>query len=195
MPGEERAPQKIDACLEARQMAVGARIGKGPIMIVDRLAEEAAPHREGPGAEPTASRGRRNLGPLAHDWSARRHARRASVRVGIPHPVVERAQCRKPQLPRERLHHSIGCDLRPEDRKGDVRRQRLSRRLWRQDRRLWQDRTRRYWCRRYWCRRWDEVGAQKPIGRVAATDATLEQTVVEGAGSQFASGQHEGTRR
>src|SRR4029077_4907189 len=43
--GDQRSAQKIDAELEAPQIAAGARIGEGAIVVVDRLGEEAAPDR------------------------------------------------------------------------------------------------------------------------------------------------------
>src|SRR5262249_16033739 len=43
--GDQRSAQQIDAALEAPQIAAGARIGEGPIVVVDRLGEEGAPDR------------------------------------------------------------------------------------------------------------------------------------------------------
>ena len=43
VPAEQRSPQKIDAALEAAEIAAGTRIGEGLVVIVDRLPEEAAP--------------------------------------------------------------------------------------------------------------------------------------------------------
>jgi hypothetical protein len=40
---DQRAPQKVDAALEAAQIAAGMGISKGLIAVVDRLSEETAP--------------------------------------------------------------------------------------------------------------------------------------------------------
>ena len=45
LAGDQRSAQKIDPALEASQIAVGAWIGEGAIVVVDRLAEEATPQR------------------------------------------------------------------------------------------------------------------------------------------------------
>ena len=45
VPVDQRSAQKIDAALEAPEIAAGARIGEGLIVVVERLAEEAAPDR------------------------------------------------------------------------------------------------------------------------------------------------------
>ena len=43
MIGSTLRKQKIDPTLETPQIAIGAGIGKGLIIVVDRLAEEAPP--------------------------------------------------------------------------------------------------------------------------------------------------------
>ena len=46
----------------------------------------------------------------------RRRLNGATIRlVGVADPVVERAEDREPQLPRQRLHHPIGCEFGPDD--------------------------------------------------------------------------------
>jgi hypothetical protein len=41
--GHQRSTQKIDASLEAPEIAVGLRFGEGLVAVVDRSAEEAPP--------------------------------------------------------------------------------------------------------------------------------------------------------
>ena len=103
----------------------------------------------------------------------------ATVRlVGVADPVVERAEDREPQLPRERLHHAIGGELRPDDRI-DAGRQRIRRRR-RRDRGI------------------GGTGGSGGIGGTMKLErrnqslagrsahAAAEQIIVERAGAQFA---------
>ena len=97
------------------------------------------------------------------------------------------AERRHPQLPRDRLHHAVGRDLRPNDRI-EARRQRpRHRRLRRKDWR-WLDR------RLDWLRRDDEGRAEEPIIWTAAAEASTEKKIVEGAAAHLA-GEREGTGR
>ena len=58
------AAPDIDAALKAQQLAGGARIGKGPIMVVDLLAEDPAPDRGPPaGVQAIGRRFHRRLAP------------------------------------------------------------------------------------------------------------------------------------
>ncbi len=75
-------------------------------------------------------------------------------------------------LPGDRLHHAIGGKLRPDDRKNARRQHGWRRRSANRHFRPWP-----LW--RY------ETRAQEPVVRVAAVEATLKQTIVEGARAQL----------
>ena len=136
MVGDQRSAQKIDAALEAAHVAARARIGEGLIVVVNRLPEEAPPgcrrnNGQGPGADPfpgrQAIRCDRTLNRGNHPArKCRPSGRRACL------------GCWEPQLPRQRLHHPIGGELRPDDRKVDAGRQRVRRRI----KGEWRDRQR-----------------------------------------------------
>src|SRR6185437_13166169 len=155
--------------LHANQPASGTRFCERLVAVVDLLAKDPPPTGTAPAL---------------------------AERVGILHrqcvadTLVQRAEHGETHLSGDRLHHAIGRRPRSDDRI-DTRRQRVRRRIGREHRRNRQgyrrrDRRWRGWSgRRWWgcCRRdrcwWYLEGrAQKPIARVAAVDATMEQTVL-----------------
>ena len=82
----------------------------------------------------------------------------ASVRQQqrVTDALVQRTQRLQAHLPGDWLHHAIGCKLRPDDRNEGWRRPLL-----------------------------DEGRAQEPVVRVAAVEATLEQTIVKRTRAQL----------
>ena len=116
----------------ARQMGLATlgtyqdRVGKGLVVVVDLLAEDAAPYRL-----PAA---------LVRDDSWRGLGDEAVIRgqVGIEagrlarrvaDAVMGGAERGEPHLASDRLHHAIGRKLRPDDRPEGLRRQHRRRRL------------------------------------------------------------------
>ena len=129
--GDHGAAQKVNTALEASQIAGGAGRGEGLKVVMDRLAEEAAPHRRRKQRAGTRSR------PLPGRQANRRDRRLngATIRLVRCRRSGRRA-CQgskaEPQLPRKRLHHPIGGEFGPDDRKLDAGRQ------WVRRRRGWQ---------------------------------------------------------
>ena len=85
LAGHEAAAPQIDSELKADQPAAGARVGKGLVVVVDLLTDDAAPRGAGPA-----------LG----------------VGAGIPNrqriadPLMQRAERGEAHLPGDRLHHA-----------------------------------------------------------------------------------------
>ena len=103
---------------------------------------------------------------------------------------------RKPQLSRQRLHHPIGGEFGPDDRKGDAGRQRVRRRV---DGGMAGPAEARPAAppaaSPAAATAAHEVGAQEPVIGLLPPSAAAEQIIVECAGAQFACGKREGARR
>ena len=95
MARQEATAPHIDAPLKAARPATGTRIGKGLIAIVDPLTEEAGP---------------------VGTRKARAFAAGVRNRQCVTDSFVQCAEHLQAHLPRDRLNHAIGRNLRPDDR-------------------------------------------------------------------------------
>ena len=191
VPGEQRSPQKIDPALEAAEVAAGARIGEGLIVVVECLAEEAAPHRR------RKQRARTRHRPPPGRQAIRRDRRLNGATiplVSVADPIIERAEDAEPQLPRQRLHDTVGGEFGPDDWKGDARRQRIWwRRGW-QDWRLRRKHAATTAATAATAAATHEGRAQEPVIG-AARHTALEQPIVKVSSPQFTVREGERARR
>ena len=92
MAGKEATAPEIETALETAEPAAGARIGESLVAVVDLLTIEARPVAAGNTSAVAAGVGQCQ---------------------GVADALVQRAQCREAELPRDRLHHARGRKFRP----------------------------------------------------------------------------------
>jgi hypothetical protein len=145
MAGKDAAAPEIESALEAAKPAAGARIGESLVAVVDLLTVEARPVAAGDARAVVAG-----VRPCQR----------------VTDTLLQRAQRRKAELSRDRLHDAIGRKLRSDDRP-DAGRQGCRRRVERNFRTRWPWPGLR-------SRRHDETRTQEPIVGGAAAKAAAE---------------------